>query len=217
MIGIKRTWLTSSFTRRDFATPRKPGPVTGGKLRRPQQRVLRLSLGMTWLVIIGLCFIVTTMARSARADVLIVDTTDADLNDNGGVEDFVPVPADGQPHTVYIWGASTPDEHALLEFNFDLNASGQSVSFTDAVIGLTFSGLNGSLSDPNLVDLQIGWAAFLATPPALADCPTHTLLAALDVTIAPDAVPGPDTTIEIGGPDFRLLASPGGESIAIAA
>ena len=169
---------------------------------------------MKRLFIIGLCFTAITVAR---ADVLIVITTDADLNDNGGVDEFTPVPADGEPHAVYIWGASTPDGYELLEFNFDLNASGQSVAFSNASIGPTFSDLELSLSDTDLLDLQIGWSSFLDTPPTLLNCPTHTLLATLDVIIARDAVPGPDTTIDIGGPSFSILAPPlPGESIAIA-
>ncbi len=142
---------------------------------------------MKRLFIIGLCFTAITVAR---ADVLIVITTDADLNDNGGVDEFTPVPADGEPHAVYIWGASTPDGYELLEFNFDLNASGQSVAFSNASIGPTFSDLELSLSDTDLLDLQIGWSSFLDTPPTLLNCPTHTLLATLDVIIARDAVPG---------------------------
>ena len=53
-------------------------------------------------------------------DATFVITTDSDLNDNGGVDQFVPLPPDGVTRTLYIWGASTGIQETIREFNFDL-------------------------------------------------------------------------------------------------
>ena len=167
-----------------------------------------------WVLTVGL--LVLTGIEVASADVLLVITTDSDLTDSGGVDQFAPVPADGVPHTIYIWGAATPDTETLFEFNFDLSLSGQSLSFENAMIGPLFTGLSGSLSDTDLADLQFGWAVFFGTPPVLSECPAYTLIAAVDVTISPQAQPGLATTIDLGGPDFRILAASGAEPVSTA-
>ncbi len=74
-------------------------------------------------------------AGTACADILLVITTDSNLNDNGGVDEFVPLTADGSTQTVYVWGAATPHEEAVFEFNFDLSASGGALAIDGVTIG----------------------------------------------------------------------------------
>lgn len=155
-------------------------------------------------------------AAFASGDIVLVITTDSDLSDNGGVDEFVPVPSDGLPHTVYIWAAPTPNDETLVEFNFDLTSGGQSLSFDNAVIGQFLADVSGSLGEQELNDLQFGWSTFLGTPPVLVACPTHTLLATLDVSIVPGAKSGPDTSINLAGGDFSILGLGDEEPVPIA-
>ncbi len=142
---------------------------------------------------------------SACADALIVITTDSNLNDNGRIDEFVAVPDDGNPHTIYIWAASTPTTESLFEFNFDLNTSGADLTFSNATIGLAFTNVSGSIVDTNLNDNQFGWSAFTGTPPVLGPCPDYTLLATIDVSVASGARIGQETALILDGPQFRLL------------
>ena len=54
-------------------------------------------------LIVGFVLLLGTVA--ARADVLFIVTTDGNLSNNGGVDEFIPIPADGFARP---WIASKP-------------------------------------------------------------------------------------------------------------
>ena len=142
-------------------------------------------------------------ASVAPAGIEFVITTDTNLNDNGGVDEFVAIPDDGTARTVYIWGTSTPTTtEVVFEFNFDLNTSGSGLSFSSPTIGSAFA---MGFPDVDLSDLQFGWSAFLF-PAVSIPTTSYTLFATIDVAIASGTTPGADTTIELAGPDFKVCA-----------
>ena len=156
-----------------------------------------------WFAAVGVAVI--SGATTAYAGVTLVITTDSELNNNGGIDEFIALPADGVPRTVYIWGSATPNSQTIFEFNFDLNGSGSGLSFSNAAICSFFTGVSGSLADTNLNDLQLGWSAFFGTPPTLPVALSYTLFATVDVAIAPGSTPGPETTLSLDGNDFRII------------
>ncbi len=166
----------------------------------------------TELFVVGL--LVALGANTVLGDITVIITTDEDLNDSGGVDEFVPIPADGMPRTVYIWGSATPDTGSIFEFNFDLTDSGNELSYGNAVIAPFFNDIENSLSDTNLNDLQFGWSAFFGTPPTVPIAPPYTLFATVDVAITPGTLPGPDTTMDLRGPDFRIIDADLNEIVA---
>ncbi len=148
-------------------------------------------------IIMALLFCVCT--ASGGVDIII--TTDADLNDNGGKDEFVPLPDDGVSRTVYIWGASTTAAEAILEFNFDLDGSGSGLSFESVTPGPVF---NAGLSETDLADLQFGWSAFLDPVQELSVLPTYTLFAAIDIAVAPGTAAGTPATLSLAGSDATM-------------
>lgn len=148
---------------------------------------------------------------AASADMALIITTDPNLNDNGGVDEFTPIPVGGS-ETVYVWGVSTPSAQTIGEFNFHFVDSGSALSFSTGAIGSLFTGVSGSISDTDISDDQIGWSVFFGTPPSVPTAPMFTLFASFTVTIDPGAIPGADTTVDIAGAFFAMDA-PGGADI----
>lgn len=139
--------------------------------------------------------------RADAPEVKLVMTTDDGDVDSG--DDFVICPCDGETSTIYIWGKAGPDDDYIAEFNFDLDVSGSSLTFSDATIGQYFMDHPNSLWETNLNDLQFGWSRFYGLNILLPE-DEYTLFGTVDVTMDATCARGTTTILSIDGEDRTM-------------